>query len=534
MASHRDVPLLLKKDDFLNDAPVFQNICRQFDVYSESVGLSELHQHQFIEISIVTGGTGIHRIWNAEYTCHSGSICILNSAVPHGYFIKDKEADFEVCNLLFDVKDILKGEAARIGSEKYMFGLFSSNNFAVQIMLTQKQLDFIQSIYKNIADEISQKKDSWQEALRSYITLFLISAARIAEENAVHLQREASSDQKAVAKAVQIVNSMYADPDFSLEYIAEALYTSKASASRMFKAVTGEYFSDYLRYIRMEKAAEIIEKTNLPNDEIALQCGYSDVQSFCTQFKNTFGKPPGQYRKLIRKEKTDKQKEIYILTEKEQKQMSILQEISEKLQKGKAKDVTALVTQALEENIAPNVILNEGLVSGMNIIGDKFRNNQVFVPEVLVAARAMNAGLKILKPALSVAGVEPLGKAVICTVKGDMHDIGKNLVKMMIEGQGIECIDLGVDVDPAKIVDTVKESGAQIVCLSALLTTTMMGQKDVIDALIAAGIRDKVKVMVGGAPITQEFADEIGADCYTLDAASAAIEAKRLITELNA
>ena len=211
----------------------------------------------------------------------------------------------------------------------------------------------------------------------------------------------------------------------------------------------------------------------------------------------------------------------------------VLQDISEKLQRGKAKDVSALVTQALEIGLAPDVILNEGLVAGMNVIGDKFRNNQVFVPEVLVAARAMNAGLKILKPALSGAGVEPLGTAVICTVKGDMHDIGKNLVKMMIEGQGIACIDLGVDVDPQTLVDTVRDNDVQLVCLSALLTTTMHGQKDVIDALSAAGLRDKVRVMVGGAPITKEFADEIGADCYTLDAATAAREAKRLIQEMR-
>lgn len=209
--------------------------------------------------------------------------------------------------------------------------------------------------------------------------------------------------------------------------------------------------------------------------------------------------------------------------------MSICQEISEKLQKGKAKDVVALVEQALQEGVSADTILNEGLVVGMNAIGERFTKNEVFVPEVLVAARAMNKGLAVLKPVLNQQGVEPIGKAVICTIKGDMHDIGKNLVKMMIEGQGIECIDLGVDVDPARIVETAKESGAQLVCLSALLTTTMMGMKDVIDALKAAGIRDQVKVMVGGAPVTQAFADEIGADCYTLDAASAAKAAKAFL-----
>lgn len=202
--------------------------------------------------------------------------------------------------------------------------------------------------------------------------------------------------------------------------------------------------------------------------------------------------------------------------------MYILNEISEKLQKGKAKEVLALVEQALAENYVPSDILEKGLIAGMNIIGDKFRRNEVFVPEVLVAARAMNVGLKVLRPALVSTGVKPLGKAIICTVKGDMHDIGKNLVKMMIEGQGIECIDLGVDVGPQQVIEAVRDSEAKLVCLSALLTTTMMGQKEIIDALKEAGLREKVVVMVGGAPITQQFADEIGADYYTLDAASAA------------
>ena len=206
--------------------------------------------------------------------------------------------------------------------------------------------------------------------------------------------------------------------------------------------------------------------------------------------------------------------------------MSICQTISEKVQAGRAKEVVALVTEALADGIAPETILNEGLVTGMNIIGEKFKNNEVFVPEILVAARAMNRGMQTLKPALTREGIEPIGKAVICTVKGDMHDIGKNLVKIMIEGQGIECIDLGVDVDPARVVETVRDNDVQIVCLSALLTTTMYGQKDVIDAPREAGLRDKVKVMVGGAPVTQAFADEIGADCYTLDAASAAQAAR--------
>ena len=206
--------------------------------------------------------------------------------------------------------------------------------------------------------------------------------------------------------------------------------------------------------------------------------------------------------------------------------MARFEEISTLLQRGKAKDLAALVTEELAAGVAPKDILTEGLIAGMGIVGTKFKNNEIFVPEVLIAARAMNAALAVLKPALADSGVEPVGTAVICTVKGDLHDIGKNLVKMMIEGTGIRVIDLGVDCSAEKIVEAVKENNADIVCLSALLTTTMMYQKDIIDALKAAGLRDKVKVMVGGAPVTQTFADEIGADAYTPDAASAAEKAR--------
>ena len=206
--------------------------------------------------------------------------------------------------------------------------------------------------------------------------------------------------------------------------------------------------------------------------------------------------------------------------------MARFEEISTLLQRGKAKDLSAVVSEELEAGVAPKEILTEGLIKGMGIVGVKFKNNEVFVPEVLIAARAMNAALAILKPALADSGVEPVGTAVICTVKGDLHDIGKNLVKMMIEGTGIRVIDLGVDCSAEKVVEAVKEYNADIVCLSSLLTTTMLYQKDIIDALKEAGLRDKVKVMVGGAPVTQEFADEIGADAYTSDAASAAEKAR--------
>ena len=198
--------------------------------------------------------------------------------------------------------------------------------------------------------------------------------------------------------------------------------------------------------------------------------------------------------------------------------MSIINDISDALQRGKKKEVTKLVQQAIDEGIDATTILKDGLLSGMNIIGEKFKNDEVFVPEVLVAARAMNAGTALLKPLLSGDAAEPLGKACIGTVKGDMHDIGKNLVRMMIEGKGIEIIDLGVDVDPQDFVKCAIENDCSIICCSALLTTTM----PMLGEVVKAGIRDKVTIMVGGAPVNQAFADSINADIYTEDAASAA------------
>lgn len=202
--------------------------------------------------------------------------------------------------------------------------------------------------------------------------------------------------------------------------------------------------------------------------------------------------------------------------------MNRFDEISALLQKGRPRELSALVQEELADGTAANDILTKALIPGMSAVGERFKKNEIFVPEVLITARAMNAALNILKPVLAQAGVEPIGKAVICTVKGDLHDIGKNLVKMMIEGTGISVIDLGIDCPPERVVEAVKEYKPDIVCLSALLTTTMVNQKATIDALKEAGLRDQVKVMVGGAPVTQAFADEVGADAYTPDAATAA------------
>ena len=213
--------------------------------------------------------------------------------------------------------------------------------------------------------------------------------------------------------------------------------------------------------------------------------------------------------------------------------MAILNDISENLQKGKSKIVKELVTQAVEAGINPEVILNDGLVAGMNIVGEKFKNNEIYVPEVLVAARAMNMGAQILKPLLAASGVVAAGKVCIGTVQGDLHDIGKNLVKMMMEGKGLEVVDLGTDVSPEAFVNAAIEQNCQVICCSALLTTTMGVMGDVVKAAEATGVRKKVKIMIGGAPVNEEFCREIGADCYTPDAASAADMAVELCKALG-
>ncbi len=214
--------------------------------------------------------------------------------------------------------------------------------------------------------------------------------------------------------------------------------------------------------------------------------------------------------------------------------MALIEEISEFLQKGRAKNVKTLVQQALDEGLDPKAILNEGLLAGMMIIGEKFKNNEVFVPEVLVAARAMNTGLEILEPKLVEVGNEPVGRAVIGTVKGDLHDIGKNLVAMMLKGAGMEIYDIGVDAGAEAFIEKAEEVGADVICMSALLTTTMPNMKEVIGELEQRGIRDKYIVMIGGAPVNQNFADQIGADYYTADAATAAETAKKAVIEKKA
>jgi 5-methyltetrahydrofolate--homocysteine methyltransferase len=209
--------------------------------------------------------------------------------------------------------------------------------------------------------------------------------------------------------------------------------------------------------------------------------------------------------------------------------MEVLDKMSDALIRGRAPEVKALMAQAIEAGIEPGKILKDGLVKGMGIIGERFKKNEVYVPEVLIAARAMKAGMELLRPRLIAGGVKPRGIAVIGTVKGDLHDIGKNLVGMMLEGAGFTVVDAGVDVSPEKFIELAKANNADVIGISALLTTTMTNMKLVVDTVKASELGGRVKVIIGGAPVTQSFCDEIKADGYSADAASAADLAKQLV-----
>ena len=222
---------------------------------------------------------------------------------------------------------------------------------------------------------------------------------------------------------------------------------------------------------------------------------------------------------------------FYLRVRKEEFEMTISEELNESILQGDERRVIQIVEGAVKSKVPVKEILNEGLIGAMNIVGTKFKNCELYVPEVLKAARAMKSGIEVIRPLLEKAGVETLGKVVIGTVKGDLHDIGKNLVAMLVEGSGFEIVNLGVDVPPEKFVDAAKAKEVKICMMSALLTTTMPAMRDTIEALKEAGLGGKVKTMIGGAPVTKKFADEIGANGFGSNAAEAVDVAKRLIRD---
>ena len=476
---------------------------------------TELQARDSVEISLVVAGNGIHLVLDQAIPCKAGDIFVTPPNVPHRYFLEDGEGQLTVRKLSFLLDDRWEGDEILSDSLRHGYGLFDDGSVTAYAMLNRSMFERVSALYDAIEREATERKKAWRNAVWSNLSLLLIHVARYIDSSIQNRSSVSPQEWNLVLVAVQIVRKHCGDIGLTLGSIAETLGVSKSRLSRIFQNLTGERFADYLRTVRIERACRLLGESNLTIEEIVRSCGLRDVPSFYKNFSLTMGVTPNEYRRTVAWE-NQKNKE------KGENIMVILSEISENLQKGKSKIVKEMVAQAIEEGANPERILNEGLLDGMNVVGEKFKNNEIYVPEVLVAARAMNMGMQILKPHLMANGVQAAGKVCIGTVQGDLHDIGKNLVKMMMEGKGLEVIDLGTDVAPETFVQTAIEQNCQVICCSALLTTTMDVMADVVKAVEAAGIRDKVKIMVGGAPVNDEFCKQIGADCYTVDAASAA------------
>jgi len=522
-----NIPDNIRKEKYLQDIPVFIGYSVVKTLHSDTLGLSDLHQHSFIEISYVEKGCGFHRIWNESFPVSPGDLFVLNVAVPHGFFSMSEENSLLVRSLFFDPKDLYGEEITKIDSEKYLFGLFARNNFTIYLPLKSRQLKHISARFDEIKLETNEKQIDWTDAVHSQLTLLLLQIKRLSYLFDAQKTNRETETTLIASSVLRLVQEHYADPAFSLRNIAEILHRSTASVSRTFHDATGKHFSEYLCFYRMQQASSLLVETELSNEDIASRCGYCDFPSFYKQFHKVIGTTPGEYRKQAKWE----QQQNPMSAANNPLKYLLYAEIAERLQQCRKSDVAGLVSQALEKGFPPYEILYEGLVHGMNAVAQKYQSNEIYVMEVYGVASTMKESMELLKPHLNESGVHSIGRAVICTVKGDLHDIGKNLVKLMLSAEGIDCVDLGVDVSPSAVVEAVRTHSPQLVCLSALLTSTMMRQKDIITALAEAGLRDTVMVMVGGAPVTQEFADSIGADCYTPDAMTAAKEARRLILE---
>lgn len=513
MIQEHNTPLRFSKAEVLAGKPVGHLTDSDFSRYSSDGTLPRQSVCDLPEIGLVVRGFGVHCIRDRVIPCKAGDLYLVAPGVPHAYCATEEGSELTVRRFFFDPTDCLCG-GDTIGDPRYCYGAFCEGPETACAMLTEDTQKNLLALLDSIQEELAAESHEWQEAIRSYLSLLLITVSRYVRSA---IKRETASPKKewgTVSAAIRTATERFCESDLTLETVADALYVSASHLSRLFKRTTGQPFSDYLRALRLDRACALLEEGEKTVEEIVKSCGLRDVPSFYHAFHAHTGMTPNQYR--VSKIKNKEQRE------QGEKLMIILSEISENLQKGKAKIVKEMVQAAIDEGASPADILNEGLLAGMNVVGEKFKNGEIYVPEVLVAARAMNMGTQVLKPHLLAAGVSAGGKVCIGTVQGDLHDIGKNLVKMMMEGKGLEVVDLGVDVPAEKFVETAIAENCNIICCSALLTTTMSVMGDVVKAAEAAGVRDKVKIMVGGAPVNEEYCREIGADCYTSDAASAA------------
>ncbi len=510
MLKYTQRPKWMKKSEILRNAPIrFDTLCCDTVLPTEFV-FEQLVSNEIFEIDIITEGSGICQIFGQSIPCNKGDIFIIPSDIPHNCYISDTEDKLHFCRVFLDINDWFSGDVSDIGSKRFCYGVFCGGSVIAYATLNTSAYESVMRTLDTLSNEVAEKQQDWQEAVRAELSMLFITIARYIGK-AEHVPLETGKEWHYASVAVRMVMENFSDSELKLETLAESLYISKSQFSRLFKDFTGESFSDYLRSVRMNHACRLLRETDMSVEQIVKECGMRDVRSFYKNFQNYTGKTPSQYKENKK-----------ILNIKEERIMVLLSDISEKMQQGRGKVVAELVQAALDEGCSPEKILNEGLLSGMDIIGEKFKNNEIFVPEVLVAARAMNMGAQILKPLLTASGATNVGKVCLGTVHGDLHDIGKNLVKMMMEGKGLEVIDLGTDVPAETFVQTAIDIDCDVICCSALLTTTMHVMQEVVKLAEERGIRDKVKIMIGGAPVTEEFCKQIGADAYTADAASAA------------
>jgi len=529
--------ICLHKNYFLSQAPVFLNRVTVNTTYTPETESSYIHIHDFVEVSIVVEGKGIHRTLHHTTECNVGDVYIINVGTPHAYFATDTGECPTICNLIFDPIDILDDDHASAGHSDYCYGIFRKDSLMAYIMLTANGMEELSHILDSIEKELMCRNYQWEEAIKAHLINILIKASRYISPCGADASGVENKERLLALSITRKILDHYSDPNLTLKKIAGSLFVSPSSAGRTFRKVMGENFADYIRRVRVEKASQLLTETKLTNEQIVYACGLHDVPSFYYQFKKYTGMTPLAYRNKSRGEFM-KSVHTQKITERIHNYegetiMSILNEISEALQNGRSRDIKGLVEQALGEGIAADVILKEGLLSGMDVIGEQFKNGEIFVPEVLMAARCLNNGTAVLKPYLAENGVKAKGKVCIGTVQGDLHDIGKNMVKMMMEGKGLEVIDLGKDVSPETFVQTAIEQECGIICLSSLLTTTMSVMAEVVKKANEMGIRDKVKIMIGGAPVSDKFCKEIGADVYAPDAASAADAAVEIFNEVK-
>lgn len=498
-----------KNINFNENSLIKYDVVSCSEKHSENISISNLYSSGKIEICMIISGDGIHQVFNQKFPCKKDDIFIIPPDTPHGLFLSEDSAELVAHRLLFDAREFLSKEIATTGNRRFCYGVFSDDAVAAYAKLNAETLSEVGSLFDKIIVESNQQSFEWKESVSAYIRLLLITIGRYVNSAIQNKSLLTSKEKHIVSSVIKTVKYEFSNSNLTLESISKTLFISKAHLSRVFARVTGETFFEYLRTVRLNHACKLLRETDMKVEEIARACGIKDVPTFYRVFSEYTRMTPRAYRKGG-------------LIDINAKDPFLVDEISSGVHSGKIDRVCELVQRAMELGVPAEKILNEGLINGMNLVGMQFKNNEIFIPEVLIASKAMNKGAELLKPLLTKEKVKSKGKALIGTVRGDLHDIGKNLVKMMLEGKGFEVIDLGTDVAASDFIDIAIKENCRIVCCSALLTTTMPELKNVIDYATKIGVRPKLKLMVGGAPVTQEYADSIGADAYASDAATAA------------